>query len=92
LRRVLRAPLTCTGLIVTVVFLVLAVIGPWITPYDPSAVSDATLAAPSASALAGHDAERAGHLLGRCCSAPARPCWSASGPPSWQWCCPYWSA
>jgi oligopeptide/dipeptide ABC transporter ATP-binding protein len=47
--RLLRSPLTLSGLIITVIFLVLAVIGPWISPYDPSAVSDAATAAPSAS-------------------------------------------
>ena len=45
--RVFRAPLTCAGLIVTLVFVVLAVIGPLIAPYDPSAVSDAATAPPS---------------------------------------------
>ncbi|WP_084578955.1 dipeptide/oligopeptide/nickel ABC transporter permease/ATP-binding protein [Kutzneria sp. 744] len=45
--RALRAPLTLTGVIITLVFVVLAVIGPWIAPYDPSAVSDAATAAPS---------------------------------------------
>jgi len=45
--RALRAPLTLTGVVITLVFLVLAVIGPWIAPYDPSAVSDAATAPPS---------------------------------------------
>src|SRR5947209_8737737 len=45
--RALRAPLTLTGVVITLVFIVLAVIGPWIAPYDPSAVSDAATAAPS---------------------------------------------
>jgi oligopeptide/dipeptide ABC transporter ATP-binding protein len=45
--RLLRAPLTLSGIVVTLIFLVLAVIGPWITPYDPSQISDATLASPS---------------------------------------------
>src|SRR5438445_9841121 len=49
LRRLLRSPLTLAGLVVTLVFLVLAIIGPWISPYDPSAVSDAATAAPSAA-------------------------------------------
>jgi oligopeptide/dipeptide ABC transporter ATP-binding protein len=46
-RRLLHSPLTCAGLIVTLVFLVLAVIGPWIAPYDPSTVSNSATAAPS---------------------------------------------
>jgi oligopeptide/dipeptide ABC transporter ATP-binding protein len=45
--RALRSPLTLTGVVITLVFLVLAVIGPWIAPYDPSAVSDAATAPPS---------------------------------------------
>ncbi|QUQ66107.1 dipeptide/oligopeptide/nickel ABC transporter permease/ATP-binding protein [Kutzneria sp. CA-103260] len=45
--RALRKPLTLTGVIITLVFVVLAVIGPWIAPYDPSAVSDAATAPPS---------------------------------------------
>ena len=45
--RLLRAPLTLTGLVITLIFVVLAVIGPWISPYNPSAVSNATTAAPS---------------------------------------------
>jgi peptide/nickel transport system permease protein len=48
-RRLVRSPLTLTGLIITLIFIVLAVVGPWISPYDPSAVSDATMAAPSAA-------------------------------------------
>jgi peptide/nickel transport system permease protein len=51
--RVLRAPLTLTGVVITLVFLVLAILGPWISPYDPSAVSDAASAAPSVSHLLG---------------------------------------
>jgi len=37
------------GLIILGVFLVLAVIGPWIAPYDPSAVTQASLEPPSAA-------------------------------------------
>jgi oligopeptide/dipeptide ABC transporter ATP-binding protein len=48
-RRLLRSPLTLTGLVITLIFVVLAIIGPWIAPYDPSAVSDASLAGPSAA-------------------------------------------
>ncbi|MFG1807789.1 dipeptide/oligopeptide/nickel ABC transporter permease/ATP-binding protein [Streptomyces sp. NPDC049040] len=51
--RILRAPLTLTGVVITLVFLVLAIIGPWISPYDPSAVSDAASASPSLSHLLG---------------------------------------
>ena len=46
-RRLLHSKLTLTGLVITLIFVVLAIIGPWISPYDPSAVSDATLAPPS---------------------------------------------
>jgi oligopeptide/dipeptide ABC transporter ATP-binding protein len=42
-------PLTLTGVIITIFFLVLAIIGPLIAPYDPSAVSSASTAAPSAA-------------------------------------------
>jgi peptide/nickel transport system permease protein len=45
--RALRSPLTLTGVVITLVFCVLAVIGPWIAPYDPSAVTDAATAPPS---------------------------------------------
>ncbi len=48
-RRLLHSPLTLTGLVITLVFVVLAIIGPWISPYDPSAVGDAALAGPSAA-------------------------------------------
>lgn len=48
-RRLLRSPLTLTGLVITFAFVVLAVIAPWVSPYDPSAVSDAALAGPSGS-------------------------------------------
>jgi peptide/nickel transport system permease protein len=51
--RLLRAPLTLTGLVITLVFVVLAVIGPWIAPDNPSAISNATTAAPSLSHLLG---------------------------------------
>jgi peptide/nickel transport system permease protein len=47
--RLVRSPLTLTGLVITLVFVVLAIIGPWIAPYNPSAVSDATLVGPSAA-------------------------------------------
>jgi oligopeptide/dipeptide ABC transporter ATP-binding protein len=49
LRRLLHSPLTLSGLVITLIFVVLAVIGPWISPYNPSAVSDAALASPSAA-------------------------------------------
>jgi len=47
--RLLRSPLTLSGLVIVLIFLVLAVVAPWISPYDPSAVSDTTLVGPSAS-------------------------------------------
>lgn len=47
--RAFGRPLTATGLIITIFFAVLAIIGPWLAPYDPSTVSDATTAAPSAA-------------------------------------------
>ncbi|MGN6126260.1 MAG: dipeptide/oligopeptide/nickel ABC transporter permease/ATP-binding protein [Humibacter sp.] len=46
--RAFRRPWTLTGVIVVAIFCVLAIIGPWIAPYDPSAVSRATLQPPSA--------------------------------------------
>ncbi|MCW2869404.1 MAG: oligopeptide/dipeptide transporter, ATPase subunit [Streptomyces oryziradicis] len=49
LLRLLRSPLTCAGVIITLVFLILAVVGPWIAPYDPSSVSDSATAGPSLS-------------------------------------------
>ncbi|GAA1449195.1 dipeptide/oligopeptide/nickel ABC transporter permease/ATP-binding protein [Leifsonia poae] len=45
--RAFRRPWTLTGVIVVFIFCVLAVIGPWIAPYDPSAVSKQTLMPPS---------------------------------------------
>ena len=45
--RGLRSPMTAIGVGMTIVFIVLAVIGPWIAPYDPSQVSNDTGAAPS---------------------------------------------
>lgn len=47
--RLLRSPLTLTGLVIVLIFVVLAVVAPWISPYDPSSVSDTTLAGPSGS-------------------------------------------
>jgi peptide/nickel transport system permease protein len=47
--RALGRPLTATGLIITIFFAVVAIIGPWLAPFDPSAVSDAATAAPSAA-------------------------------------------
>ncbi|MBM9510275.1 dipeptide/oligopeptide/nickel ABC transporter permease/ATP-binding protein [Streptomyces sp. KK5PA1] len=47
--RLLRSPLTLSGVIIVLIFVVLAIIAPWISPYDPSAVSDTTLAGPSAA-------------------------------------------
>jgi len=46
--RFVRNPKAATGLIVFLFYLLFAVIGPWITPYDPSARGPALLKAPSA--------------------------------------------
>ncbi|MEV6106745.1 ABC transporter permease [Streptomyces sp. NPDC051940] len=46
--RFLRNPKTATGLGILGFFLLIAVIGPWVAPYDPSATSDALMASPSA--------------------------------------------
>ncbi|MCU1527115.1 MAG: oligopeptide/dipeptide transporter, ATPase subunit [Frondihabitans sp.] len=51
--RGLRAPRTLVGVIITVFFLVLAIFGPLLAPYDPSQVSNATTAAPSLAHLLG---------------------------------------
>jgi len=51
--RAFKRPWTLTGIIVVAVFCVLAVIGPWISPYDPSQVSKTTLAPPSLHHLLG---------------------------------------
>jgi peptide/nickel transport system permease protein len=45
--RAFRSPLTMAGGILTLIFIVLAIIGPFIAPYDPSAVSNSATAAPS---------------------------------------------
>src|SRR3954466_1269816 len=45
--RAFRRPWTLTGIVIVLIFLVLAIIGPWISPYDPSAVSKAALQPPS---------------------------------------------
>lgn len=45
--RAFRRPWTLAGIIIVLVFVVLAIIGPWISPYDPSAVSKAALQPPS---------------------------------------------
>ena len=47
--RLLRSPLTLTGLAIVLTFVILAIIAPWISPYDPSTVSDDTLVGPSVS-------------------------------------------
>lgn len=47
--RSLDNPLTTVGLIITIFFLVLAIVGPIIAPYDPSATSPAAAEAPSAA-------------------------------------------
>jgi peptide/nickel transport system ATP-binding protein/peptide/nickel transport system permease protein len=45
--RALRRPLTFVGVVVVGVFCVLAIVGPYLAPYDPSQVSHATLQGPS---------------------------------------------
>jgi peptide/nickel transport system permease protein len=45
--RGLRGPRTLVGVVITVFFILLAIFGPIFAPYDPSAVSNATTAAPS---------------------------------------------
>ncbi len=45
--RAFRRPWTLTGVIITAFFCLFAIIGPWVAPYDPSAVSKATLQPPS---------------------------------------------
>jgi peptide/nickel transport system permease protein len=45
--RGLRSPLTLVGAIITLIFIILALIGPLIAPYDPSQVSNSATAAPS---------------------------------------------
>ncbi|MEE1927112.1 ABC transporter permease [Streptomyces sp. TRM 70351] len=46
--RFLRGGKTLTGLALLGFFVVLAVVGPWLAPYDPDAMSDAILQPPSA--------------------------------------------
>ncbi|WP_020075584.1 dipeptide/oligopeptide/nickel ABC transporter permease/ATP-binding protein [Cryocola sp. 340MFSha3.1] len=45
--RAFRRPWTLTGIVITAVFCIFGIIGPWVAPYDPSAVSKATLQPPS---------------------------------------------
>jgi peptide/nickel transport system permease protein len=45
--RGLRSPLTIVGAVITLIFIVFALIGPFIAPYDPSQVSNSATAAPS---------------------------------------------
>lgn len=47
--RFLRGGKTRTGLLILAFFAVLAVAGPWLAPYDPDAMSDDLLQAPSAA-------------------------------------------
>lgn len=48
LRSFLRNPKTAVGATILLIFVVLAIIGPWIAPYDPSARSNELLQGPSA--------------------------------------------
>src|SRR5260370_15720980 len=45
--RALGRPWTLTGVVIVVLFCVIGVLGRYIAPYDPSAVSNTTLAGPS---------------------------------------------
>jgi peptide/nickel transport system permease protein len=51
----LRNAKSLTGLIILFVFVVVAIIGPWIAPYDPNALSQSLLAPPSATHWLGTD-------------------------------------
>ena len=57
----LRNSKSLTGFVIIAFFAVLAVIGPWIAPYDPSALSADLLQAAVDDALAGHQPAGAGH-------------------------------
>ncbi|HEV7183649.1 MAG TPA: dipeptide/oligopeptide/nickel ABC transporter permease/ATP-binding protein [Leifsonia sp.] len=52
-RQWIRSPKVIAGVIILLVFLVIAVIGPWISPYNPSATSSAVLQGPSGQHLLG---------------------------------------
>jgi peptide/nickel transport system permease protein len=52
---ILRNGKAVTGLIILAVFVVLAVIGPWIAPHDPNAITTDLLAGPSAAHPLGTD-------------------------------------
>ncbi len=51
----LRNGKAVTGMVILAVFVVVAVIGPWIAPYDPNAASTDLLVGPSGSHLLGTD-------------------------------------
>jgi peptide/nickel transport system permease protein len=51
----LRNAKSLTGLVILFVFVVVAIIGPWIAPYDPNTLSQSLLAAPSPAHLLGTD-------------------------------------
>jgi peptide/nickel transport system permease protein len=52
---ILRNGKAVAGIVILAVFVVVAIIGPWIAPYDPSATSDALLKSPSFAHLLGTD-------------------------------------
>ncbi|MHA7985206.1 ABC transporter permease [Rathayibacter sp. CAU 1779] len=51
----LRNPKSITGLVIFAVFLILAIIGPLIAPYDPSAITNTLLSPPTAQHWMGTD-------------------------------------
>jgi peptide/nickel transport system permease protein len=51
--RGLRSPLTMVGAIITLFFILVAIFGPLLAPYDPSQVSNSSTAAPSFAHLLG---------------------------------------
>lgn len=53
MRALLRSPRSVAGLAIFAIFVLLAVIGPWIAPYDPSQTSAAILQGPSLQHLLG---------------------------------------